>query len=331
MQKEVLMQTPQTPFIRLEQFTGTQQQVRLSGPAAAHPMLLADLVRRSERLVVAIVERPADTEALRAAVQFYLHQSDSESSIDIPIIHLPDWETLPYDAFSPHEDIISERLAALSQLTHQDHGLLVIPASSFAQRFPPKSHVEGQRFALKVGQQLDLTTERRRLEHAGYHAVDTVREHGEFAIRGAILDVFPMGSAHPIRIDLFDAEIETLRAFDPDTQRTLTRIDEITLLPAREIPLTESVSNASDTIGMSDLRGIHAIAPCITTSRLALPRQELSTMPPYFLMPWRRSSTICHRVPSWCKSVQSTTRWSGFGMTSTRAMRAFDTTVDDPS
>ena len=239
MQKEVLMQTPQTPFIRLEQFTGTQQQVRLSGPAAAHPMLLADLVRRSERLVVAIVERPADTEGLRAAVQFYLHQSDSESSIDIPIIHLPDWETLPYDAFSPHEDIISERLAALSQLTHQDHGLLVIPASSFAQRFPPKSHVEGQRFALKVGQQLDLTTERRRLEHAGYHAVDTVREHGEFAIRGAILDVFPMGSAHPIRIDLFDAEIETLRAFDPDTQRTLTRIDEITLLPAREIPLTE--------------------------------------------------------------------------------------------
>ena len=77
MQKEVLMQTPQTPFIRLEQFTGTQQQVLLSGPAAAHPMLLADLVRRSERLVVAIVERPADTEGLRAAVQFYLHQSDS--------------------------------------------------------------------------------------------------------------------------------------------------------------------------------------------------------------------------------------------------------------
>ncbi|NBS12480.1 MAG: transcription-repair coupling factor, partial [Gammaproteobacteria bacterium] len=232
------MPTQDDSFIPLAHFTGNAQQVRLIAPTAAHPLLLADLVRRSKRLVVAVVDRPAETEALRAAVQFFLQHADQTDS-DFPIIHLPDWETLPYDAFSPHEDIISERLAALSQLTHQTQGLLVLPAASLAQRFPPKTHVEGQRFALKVGQRLDLITERRRLEQAGYHAVDTVREHGEFAIRGAILDVFPMGSAHPIRIDLFDSEIETLRAFDPDTQRTLTRIDEITLLPAREIPLTE--------------------------------------------------------------------------------------------
>ena len=120
------------------------------------------------------------------------------------ILDFPDWETLPYDHFSPHQDIISERLAALYQLPLCKRALLSLPFPHLMHRLPPKHYLEGHSFVLKVGDKLNLDVLRTRLTHAGYHACSQVREHGEFAIRGSIIDLFPMGSNTPFRIDLFD-------------------------------------------------------------------------------------------------------------------------------
>ena len=216
-------------------------------PKSAIPLAIAEIAARSNSLVLVLVEKSQDAQQLVNDLHFYLgqeHHLDDEGEADGPaevtIVHLPDWETLPYDSFSPHEDITSERLKALSQLDDLHRGLLILPVQTLAHRLPPREHLDGQRFVLKVGDQFDIHSERRRLEASGYHAVETVREHGEFAVRGAILDVFPMGSIQPLRVELFDKEIESLRAFDPDTQRTITKVDSVTLLPAREIPLTEA-------------------------------------------------------------------------------------------
>ncbi|WP_028292905.1 transcription-repair coupling factor [Oceanobacter kriegii] len=153
------------------------------------------------------------------------------------VMLFPDWETLPYDVFSPHQDIISQRIATLNQLQESRDGILIIPIATLLQKLPPDSFFDGQSFALDIGQNFDVDKTRLKLEAAGYHCVDTVYEHGEFAVRGAIVDIFPMGQEQPFRIDLFDDEIETLRTFDPDTQRTLEKTDSIRILPAREFPL----------------------------------------------------------------------------------------------
>jgi transcription-repair coupling factor (superfamily II helicase) len=223
-------------------------ELRLTNtPEPATALLIAELASRADSLLLVLVEKSQDAQRLANALHFYLgqeHLMDAEGEpigeAEIPIIHLPDWETLPYDSFSPHEDIISERLKALSQLSDLTRGILILPVQTLAHRVAPRSHLDGQRFVLSTGDTFDLIAERRRLERAGYHAVETVHEHGEFAVRGAILDVFPMGTDRPLRIELFDNEIESLRAFDPDTQRTISKVDRVTLLPAREIPMTET-------------------------------------------------------------------------------------------
>ncbi len=218
-----------------------------TAPPEATAVLVADLAIQAHQLVLVIVEKTQDANMLANALHCLLGQEhilddagEAQGASDLPILSLPDWETLPYDSFSPHEDIVSERLKALSQLAAIDRGILILPIQTLAHRLPPKTHLSGQTFVLRTGDRFDLHAERRRLEQAGYHAVETVREHGEFAVRGAILDVFPMGSQQPLRVELFDQEIESLRAFDPDTQRTVTKVEDITLLPAREIPLTET-------------------------------------------------------------------------------------------
>ncbi len=152
-------------------------------------------------------------------------------------MHFPDWETLPYDIFSPHQDIVSQRIAALYQLPELSHGVLVVPITTALHRLAPKRFLLGSSLVLDVGQKLDVEQMRLRLEAAGYRCVDTVYEHGEFAVRGALIDLFPMGSPLPYRIDLFDDEIETLRTFDPENQRSIDKVESIRLLPAREFPL----------------------------------------------------------------------------------------------
>ncbi len=156
------------------------------------------------------------------------------------VLHFPDWETLPYDHFSPHQDIISERLAALYRLPGMKKGAVVTTVSTLMQRVPPENYLTQHTFLLKTGDKLNLDILRTRLAHAGYHHVSQVREHGEFAIRGSIIDLYPMGSTQPFRIDMLDDEVDTIRFFSPDTQRSGDKIDEINLLPAKEVPMTEA-------------------------------------------------------------------------------------------
>lgn len=153
------------------------------------------------------------------------------------MLHFPDWETLPYDLFSPHQDIISQRIASLYRLPELEHGVLVVPITTALHRLAPTSFLLGSSLVLDVGQKLDVEAMRTRLEASGYRYVDTVYEHGEFTVRGALIDLFPMGSKLPYRIDLFDDEIETLRTFEPETQRSIDKVDSVRLLPAKEFPL----------------------------------------------------------------------------------------------
>ena len=154
----------------------------------------------------------------------------------LPLLHLPDWETLPYDAISPHQDIVSERLATLYALPGAECGVLVIAAATLMGRIAPRGFVEGNSLLLASGDLLDLDETRARLELGGYRCVSQVMEHGEFAVRGSLLDLFPTGAERPYRIDVFDTEVETIRTFDPESQRSLDRTDSIRLLPAREFP-----------------------------------------------------------------------------------------------
>lgn len=153
---------------------------------------------------------------------------------------LPDWETLPYDQFSPHPDLISERLTTLYLITQNTCDIIIVPLATALIRLSPKAYLSANTFMLKKGQKLDLEALRRQCAEAGYHHVSQVISHGEFSVRGGLVDLFPMGSALPYRLDLFDDEIETIRTFDVDTQRSLYPVPEIRLLPAREFPLDES-------------------------------------------------------------------------------------------
>jgi transcription-repair coupling factor (superfamily II helicase) len=161
---------------------------------------------------------------------------------DVTTYHFPDRETLAYDAFSPHEDITSERLATLHRLPRHGTGatVLVISLPTLLERLPPRSYVDGHTVRLEVGQRFDAHQERSTLETAGYLAVETVTRRGEFAVRGSLLDVYPMGSELPLRVDLFDDEIESLRTFDPESQRTIEKVESVELLPAREFPLDDA-------------------------------------------------------------------------------------------
>lgn len=159
---------------------------------------------------------------------------------DLPVVAFPDWETLPYDVFSPHPDIVSQRLAALHRLPTLKRGIVIVPVQTLLQRLAPLKHVVGGSFDVKVGQRLDLDAEKRRLESAGYRHVPQVLDPGDFAVRGGLLDVYPMGADQPFRVELLDDEIETIRAFDPESQRSLDKFDAVHLLPGREVPLDDA-------------------------------------------------------------------------------------------
>jgi len=153
---------------------------------------------------------------------------------------LPDWETLPYDSFSPHHDLVSERLATLYRIQRGDFDVVIVPAATALVRLCPPSYLAAYTFFLHQGERLDREALRRQLALAGYSAVTQVMAPGEFCLRGGIVDLFPMGSAVPYRLDLDDDLVETIRTFDVDTQRTLYAVREIRLLPAREFPLDDA-------------------------------------------------------------------------------------------
>ncbi len=156
---------------------------------------------------------------------------------ELPRYHLTDWETLPYDRFSPYQDIISERIATLSQLPTLTAGVTIVAIQTALHRLPPRAWLGGRAFTLRRGDTLDRDDFRRQLEAAGYRAGTQVTEHGDYAVRGSLIDVFPMGAEVPFRLDLFDDEIETVRVFDIETQRSIEEIEMIEILPGREFPL----------------------------------------------------------------------------------------------
>lgn len=204
---------------------------QLYGSAAG--LLLAQAARQHDGPLLVITDDMASAQRLESEIRFYLGRDK------LPILHFPDWETLPYDSFSPHQDIISERLQTLQQLPDFQRGILLVPVATIMQRIAPPSFLAGHRLQLKTGDIFDIESWRLRLEKSGYRNVSQVVEHGEFAVRGAIVDLFPMGSKRPFRIDLFDDEIDTLRTFDPETQRSIDEISQIDLLPAREFPVND--------------------------------------------------------------------------------------------
>jgi transcription-repair coupling factor (superfamily II helicase) len=197
------------------------------------PLLLARAAREYDGLIVVITPDSQESERLQEQLRFFSHQEALE-------IHcFPDWETLPYDSFSPHQDIVSQRLETLHRLPGLGRGILFVPAGSLLQRLPPRGFIDQYSLVVDKGDRLDLDNLRQRLDKAGYRCVAQVMEHGEFSVRGSILDLFPMGSSLPCRLDLFDDEVESIRTFDPETQLSIEQTQAIRLLPAREFPLDE--------------------------------------------------------------------------------------------
>ena len=200
----------------------------LQGSAAA--LLFKEISQESKKLFVLIARNNQHLSQLESEFEFYGLK---------PTI-FPDWEILPYDRLSPHQDIVSERLAILSNMPKQ--GVLLVSSTTLAQRVAPISWVLGEHFDIQVGQKFSIEQQRERLIQAGYLLVDTVYDHGEFAVRGSIVDIYASGQEAPIRIDLFDDEIETLKFFDPETQRTTESLTHFKVLPAKEFPLKEGRS-----------------------------------------------------------------------------------------
>ena len=198
---------------------------------SADALLLARLAEQHHPLVI-LTESAAEAQRLREEIAWWAPQRS---------VHLlPDWETLPYDHFSPHQDLVSLRLSTLWQFSSGQCDIAIVPVVTALYRLPPVSFLAARTFLLRRGQTLDLDAFRHQMTTAGYVHVTQVVKPGEYCLRGGLVDLFPMGSPVPYRIDLLDTEVETLRTFDVDTQRTLYPVSEIRLLPAREFPLDDA-------------------------------------------------------------------------------------------
>ena len=207
-------------------------QKRRAGPfhGSADALALAELAGKVRPLLV-ITANAAAAQRLLDELPYF--------NPALKVHLLPDWETLPYDHFSPHQDLVSERLATLYQITQQTFDIVVVPVTTALYRLTPIEYLAARTFFFKQGEKLAADELRRQLAIAGYTHVKQVVTPGEFSFRGGLIDLFPMGSALPYRIDLFDEQIESIRSFDVDTQRSIYKVPEVRLLPAREFPLDE--------------------------------------------------------------------------------------------
>ncbi len=200
---------------------------------AAEGLAICHSATLFEGLLVVVVQDVRRLHMLEAEIDFF--QDPIEP---IPVHRLLDWECLPYDLFSPHPDITSQRLRTLSRLPQIKRGILLLTLETLIQRLPPKPFILEQSFSLEVGEPLDMEAMRERLSNSGYRLVGQVMAPGEFAVRGGLFDIFAMGARYPFRLDLFGEIIEGIRLFDPETQRSAESTTTISLLPAREFPIT---------------------------------------------------------------------------------------------
>ena len=203
---------------------------------SARALVIAEAARAHTGLLVAVTRDNLRARTLESELEIFAD--------DLPVLHFPDWETLPYEAFSPHPAVISQRIATLYRLPGLARGMLVVPMATLMQRIAPRSHIDGAGLMLDKGQKFDIADEQRRMEAAGYRHVPQVAEPGEFAVRGALVDIFPMGTSEPYRVELLDDEIDSIRSFDPETQRSQQQVEHVQLLPAREFPMTEEAARA---------------------------------------------------------------------------------------
>lgn len=221
--------SPPTPIPRagqrftLNHLTGSSDSAIIAQQAIEH----------RQHFSIMIVVTASATDATR------LFDEISVFAPQLKVRLLPDWEILPYDAFSPHQDLVSERLATLHEMLTASCDIVIMPATTAIQRLGPPSFLAAHTFFFKKGDQLNELALRSQLQQAGYEPVTAVVRPGEYSIRGGLIDLFPMGSALPYRIDLFGDEIDQIRSFDPDTQRSLYPVNEIRLLPGHEFPMDE--------------------------------------------------------------------------------------------
>jgi transcription-repair coupling factor (superfamily II helicase) len=197
---------------------------------AAPALAIAEAALNAAGPVLVIAQNSREAETLSEEIRFF-------AGPNLHVRVFPDLETLPYDSFSAHPDITSARLATLAELPRSRQGVWLVAIDTLLQRLAPRSFIEGHSLKVHLNETLDLQALRAQLAMAGYAAVTQVVAHGEFAVRGSLIDVFPMGSDTPYRIDLLDRDVESIRRFDPETQRSLDKLDRIHLLPARETPL----------------------------------------------------------------------------------------------
>ena len=197
---------------------------------ASLSLAAAELAQRVDQPILVLAEDPRHADQLETEIRFF-------AGDDLPVEHFVEWETLPWDSFSPHQDIISQRLRVLAGLPGMQRGIVIAAATILQQRLPPVDYVAARSLSLRQGQTLPRESFTASLVESGYLRVPQVSEHGEFAVRGSLIDVFPMGADSPVRIDFFDDDIESLRYFYADTQLSGERIQAIDILPAREVPL----------------------------------------------------------------------------------------------
>ena len=204
---------------------------------SSRALAIAEQAKQADQPIVVICNDAPQVWHLQQEIEYFLGKSHSDESPELPVFSFPDWETLPYDNFSPHQDIVSQRLLTLYELPRLKQGIVLISVSTLLLKLPPREYIEQNSLVMHTGQELDMHEVRSLFEQHGYNAVNQVYSHGEFAVRGSILDVFPMGSDKPLRIDFFDDEIDTIRYFDPESQLSEDTLNNFELLPAKEFPL----------------------------------------------------------------------------------------------
>src|SRR3954447_8558867 len=205
---------------------------RYTGLAGSADALALARLAQEEHPVALIAATAHDAQRLVEEIAWF--------SPPLRVCLLPDWETLPYDQFSPHDDLVSERLATLYRIQRGEFDIAIVPASTALVRLCPPAYIAAHTFFLRTGTDLDVESLKAQLATAGYQHVTQVVAPGEFCVRGGLIDLFPMGSALPYRVDLDDEVIDSIKTFDVDTQRTVYAVNEIRMLPAREFPLDEA-------------------------------------------------------------------------------------------
>jgi hypothetical protein len=221
-------------------------------PGSADALLLARFAEKERArgsLLAIFSAEPADAQRLADEIPFF--------APGLRVALFPDWETLPYDSFSPHQDLVSERLATLYQISHGACDVLIVPVTTALQRLPPVEFLAAYSFFLKQGERIEPETLRHQLMLAGYSHVTQVVSPGEYSFRGGVIDLFPMGSALPYRLDLFDNEVESIRTFDSDTQRSIYKVNEVRLLPesiakARKAEVLEKAAGVATMLTIGD-------------------------------------------------------------------------------